>query len=271
MPHRHHDLEKIEVDISRNMLAVLFGETALYVGEDVENMPERRRANVARIATLALKRLGDRVSDPGAVPPRVIGRLLTDGSFCEDHLASEYWAGLIVCSRTANANDDRVVRRLDVMARLSTHQIRTHYLFYATLRRLLMAARDPAGVDFESKRYRMATFVPAFNYLRAMAFTDAEARKMSVLASDILVGMGVELLLDGSNTGTEEYLKKFFKTDAIQGEGIVFAPSLMGVQLFLWAFGALDRDGVHYLNPVFDCAVPGMPEMVEGAALVYED
>lgn len=271
MPHHNQDLEKIETDISRNMLAVLLGESALYVGEAVEDMPERRRANVARICTLALKRLGDRVSDPGDVPPRVVGRLLADGSFCEDRVASEYWAGLLVCSRTANPGDDRVIRRLDILGKMSSHQIRTHYLFYGTLRRLLMAGRNPADVDFESKRYRMATFVPAQSYLAAMAFTDAEARKMSILASDVLVGLGIDLLLDGSNTGTADYLGKFFKTNVIRGEGIVFSPSLMGVQLFLWAFGALDRDAVHYLNPVFDCAIPGLPDFIEGSALVYED
>lgn len=271
MAHDHEGLEKIESDISRNMLSVLLGETALYVGEEVERMPERRRGNIARICSLALKRLGDRVSDPGRVPPRVVGRLLGDGSYCEDALASEYWAGLVACSRTANPNDDRVVRRLSTLARLSTHQIRTHYLFYSTLRGLLMAARDPAAVDFESKRYRMATFVPASSYLAAVGFNEAETRKMSVLTSDILVGLGMDLLLDGSNTGTADYLQRFFKTGVIRGEGIVFAPSLPGVQLFLWAFGALDRDGAHYLNPIFDCAVAGVPAMLEGAALVYDD
>lgn len=266
-----HGPEDIESDISHHMFSVLFGETALYVGEEVDRMPERRRANVARICTMALKRLGDRVSDPGMVPPRVIGCLLTDGSYCQDRLASEYWAGLIVCSRTVNPSDDRVVRRLKTLARLSTYQVRTHYLFYATLRCLLMAARDPATVDFESKRYRMATFIPAYPYLQAMGFNDNEAGKMSVLASDTLVGLGMDLLLDGSNTGTSDYLNRFFKTSVIKDEGIVFAPSLLGVQMFLWAFGALDRDAAHYLNPAFNCAVEGMPEQVEGSALVYDD
>jgi hypothetical protein len=266
-----HGPEEIESEISRNLFSILLGQTAPYIGDAVDNMSERRRANIARICTLALKRLGNRVSDPGEVPPRVIGCLLSDGSYCQDRLASEYWAGLVACSRTANPADDRVVRRLKLLSRLSLHQIRTHYLFYATLRRLLMPTRDPAKVDFESKRYRMATFIPAWSYLQAMAFTENETKKMSVLASDALVGLGVDLLLDGSNTGTEEYLKRFFKTDAIRGEGLVLAPSLMGLQLFLWAFGALDRDAVHYLNATFDCAVEGIPEYCAEAALVYGD
>lgn len=270
-PHSSHGPNGIETGIANNLFKVLFGETAFYVGESLNAMPERRRANVVRIANNAVRRLGARIADAGQVPPRIVGAIFGDGSYCEDHLACEYWGGIVACSRTANHSDDRGLRLLKTLASLTVHQIRTHYLFYATLRRLLTARPRSDALDFDSQRYRMAAFVPAAAYRAGMGFNDAETLMMPALAGDALAGLGMEALLDGSNTGQEEYLKRFFKSDVIRGEGIVFAPSLPGIRLFLWAFGAGARDARHYVEPGFACAVEGVPGFLEGSGLVYDD
>lgn len=270
-PHPHHGLEKIEIDIARNMFKVLFGDSARYIGEAVEAMSEPRRANVVRIANYAIRRLGSHIADPGEVPPRVLGEILGDGSFCADHLACEYYAGIVAASRSPNPSDDRGLRLLKTLSRLTVHQIRTHYLFYATLRRLLAARFPPDKIDFDTQRYRLAVFVPAVSYLAGMAFNENETLMMAALAGDALAGLGAELLLDGSNTGQEEYLKRFFKSDAVKGEGIVFAPSIFGIGFFLSAFGSGARDPRRFVEPGLHCAVEGVAEGLDGAALVYDD
>ena len=273
MSHDHASgMGGIEADILRNMLQVLFGDTAAYVGGAVAEMPEARRANVVRICKIALRKLGDGVSDAGEVPPRVIGCLLGDGSYCRDIAASEYWGGLVACSRSANPRDDRAARRLKMLARLGEYQIRSHYLFYSTLRLLLMHFREPAKIDFEENRLRLATFVPAGYYILAMDYNRDEISRMPKLISDVLYGLGQELLLEGSNTGADHYLKTVFTTnvtDVIRGEGIVFTPSVAGIQLYLWAFGVRDADSRYFLDPRLDCLIDGVQMGVEESGLVY--
>lgn len=253
-----------------DILALLFGPSVDYVGAELASLSNERRANMTDICTIALKLLGDRVVVPAEIPPRILGCLVEDGSFCEEHLTKTYWGGIIASSRSACRHDDRGLRRLKLLGRLSTYQIRSHYFFYATLRSIIMGPPAATGVDFDAKRYRMATFVPAVSYLKAMGFDELEVMNMAAIVTDSLAGLGAELLLDGSNTGSEAYLKRFFK-HGIAGEGIVYAPSVLGVQLFLWAFGMGDRDLAYMADPAFDCRVEGAPACMEGAVFVHRD
>ncbi len=60
------------------------------------------------------------------------------------------------------------------------------------------------------------------------------------------------------------------ETGAIQGEGIVFTPAVLGVRLFLWAFGYRDADERFLLDPRVECAIEGVPKLVEYSGLVYK-
>lgn len=255
----------------RDLMLLLMGtEGARCLENEIAAMSPPRLANLGRICRIAVRRLGDAISTPGSLSPRTAGCLLADGSFVSDPLTAAYWGGVVAGSRVDSPDDDRGVRRLKLLARLTTRQIRAHYLFYGTLRRLL-ADRDPAGIDFDTKRYRMAVFVPARALVRDMGFRENEHVRLGQLLFDILNGLGAELLLDGSNTGGEEYLKRFFKTEAIRGEGVVYAPSLAGVQFFLWAFAAGDMGNAYFLSSGLHCAVEGVPGSLDGAAMVYDD
>jgi hypothetical protein len=245
------------------------GDDARYLEKEVAAMSASRLSNIERICRLAVRHVGNAMSRPGSVPPRVAGCLLADGSFVRDPLVAVYWAGVLAGSRTDSPDDDRGVRRLKLLARLATRHIHAHYLFYGTLRRLL-ADRNPSDVDFDGKRYRMAVFVPARALVLDLAFLPDEQPRLGQLLFDILNGLGGELLLDGSNTGSEEYLKRFFKTEVIRGEGVVYAPSLAGVHFFLWAFAAGDAGNAYFLSPDLRCAVEGVPGHLEGAAMVYD-
>lgn len=270
----HHDdgIEDIEFDILRNMQDVLFGPTAGYIADSVAELPERRRANIVRICKLALGRLGDAVSDPGEIPPRVIGMFLNHGGYVRDAVSSRYWAGLLVCARSANPMDDRAARWMGLLSRLGEYELRTHYLFYSSLRLLLMRDRDPAKIDFHGDRFRLATFVPMHFYMEAMGFNQDEIDRMPRIQSTILHAIGQELLVDGSNSGPDHYLKREFATSAtgaIRGEGMVFTPSLLGIRLYLWVFGYRDADERFLLDPRLDCAVDGVPAAVGYSGLVY--
>ena len=271
MAHTAGGMEEIELDILRNMLDALFGTNADYIGDAVENMPERRRANVVRICKIALQRLGTDIAEPGVIHPRVIHGLLTDGSHVVDRVASEYWGGILACARGQNTRDDRAARRMKTLARLGEYDIRSHYLFYTTLRLLLRHHRKGAPVNFEDEkeRFRLATFIPAGYYILAMDYNKDEITHMPRIVSDMLISLGMEYLVDGSNTGSDDYLKQHFTSKAIRGEGIVFSPGIQGVQLLLWAFGHRDKPHGFLLDDAFNCRIEGVQMGVDEAGLVY--
>lgn len=251
------------------MLSVLFGSSTGYIADELERLSQPRGANIIAIARTAYRRLGDAVSNPGSIPANLAGALIADGSFCHDPLAQTYWGGILASSRTTPPRDDRGIRLLRLLSRLGVYQIRTHYLFYATLRGLLLE-RGIDQTDFESRRYLMAVFAPADGYMRAMEFDEPELKIVNTLASDALLGLGDENLLDGSNTGSAEYLKSFYESRTIQGDGIAYQASLLGIRFFLWAFGAGGKDSNHMLVPNFRCAIDGVPDRIAGSAMIYD-
>ncbi len=228
----------------QGMLNALCGANADYVGDALDLMPERRRGNVDRICRVALRRLGDAIAEPGLVHPRVIDCLLTDGSQVVDAVAAEYWGGLLACARSANERDDRAARRMKTLSRLGEYDIRSHYLFYTT--------------------------IPAGYYILAMDYNRDEIARCPRIVSDMLVSLGMEYLVDGSNTGSDEYLKQHFTSRAIRGEGIVFSPGIQGVQLLLWAFGYRDRPHGFFVDDAFNCRIEGVAMGVDEAGLIYE-
>ncbi len=270
----HGDMGNIEAEILWNVCQTLFGDNVDYVGNVLSTYPERRRANFVRICNAALRRLGDQVNEPGAVPPSVIGFLLNEGSYTTGVVSSEYAGGFVACSRTANPTDERALRRLLTVNRLGEYAVRSHYHFYSALRLLILHTRNAPAVDFERDRFNLATFIPAGYYILAMDYNRDEIARMPRIISDVLYALGQEFLLDGSNSGTDDYLRsQFAKSDtgAVRGEGIVFAPSILGIQLFLWAFGRRDRDHLFFLDPDMDCRIEGVPMGIDEAGLMYKE
>lgn len=256
-----------------NMINVLFGNSAGYIADDLAAMPDCRRANAIRIIRVGLKILGDRVSDEGSVPTRVAGMFLSTGTFCSELVSSVYWGGILASSRSPYSRDDRALRWLGVLSRLSEYELRTHYLFYSTLRLLLMNYREPGKIDFNADRFHLATFIPTFFYMTAMEYDQSEVERMPKIISSILYGIGQELLVDGSNSGTDHFLKEHFKTNitnVIKGEGIVFTPSILGIRLFLWVFGYRDADERFILDPRLQTGIPSIIPGIPHAGLVYK-
>jgi hypothetical protein len=123
----------------------------------------------------------------------------------------------------------------------------------------------------EKERFRLATFIPAGYYILAMDYNKDEIGHMPRIVSNMLISLGMEYLVDGSNSGSDEYLRKFFTSKAIRGEGMVFSPGIQGVQLLLWAFGHRDMPHNFLVSDAFDCRIKGVQMGVDEAGLVYED
>lgn len=218
-----------------DMMKKVLGPTADYVGEEIKLLAEKRINNVKRIFSSAEKRLGDKINDNGKVPPKVLKEIINEGSFNEDELSAEYFGGLLASSRSEITRDDRAAYYISLITNLSTYQIRTHYIFYSVLKELFNDTKLNIGVERERKQ--MIIYIPIDQYALSMNFENSENQNTIVAHS--MVGLIRGGLLDrfyaiGSSSVLQEYSNK------IEKAGVIFQPSTVGVELFLWAHGRSD-------------------------------
>jgi hypothetical protein len=125
----------------------VLGPTADYLGEGLKGWTEKRRENLGRIFGKADDRMTDEQRHRGSVPPKVLKSVLDDGSFCDDELAASYFGGVLASSKSEVTRDDRGATLAALVGRLSTYEIRTHYLLYAHAQRRLAGRSFNFGMD----------------------------------------------------------------------------------------------------------------------------
>ena len=118
---------------SKDLIIKLLGPTADYLGGGLRDYTKKGCENISRVFAVAIRTLGPKVEEKGQIPPKVLKEVLNQGYFCEDQLAAEYLGGVLASSRTEVGRDDRGATILGVIGRLSSYQIRCHYLFYSAL------------------------------------------------------------------------------------------------------------------------------------------
>jgi hypothetical protein len=212
------------------------GPTADVVGKRLASYTGKALDCVERVLTNAVKKLGDRSPSHG-VPLRVAKSLVLEAPFCDDALAAEYFGGVLASSRSGVDRDDRGVEFLAQLSSMSVYQIRAHYIFYQSAKRLLEGKiEDPRKTGF------MKGSTVAFrkdSFFKAMEFTGDEVPNASVIMDQALAGMERDELIGSAwglvgtwrNTGiavSSEESRQFW----------VAVPILdSGIDLFMWAYG----------------------------------
>jgi hypothetical protein len=167
-----------------------------------------------------------------AVPPRVLRDILNDGSYRDDELTASYYGGILASSRSGIPRDDRGAAFTALLARLTTYQLRAHYILYRTINALYSTTNR--NLQSSDGRTACCTFVPMQDYMTAMKPEPGEP--LSVFAAHVLFGLQREALIGQEfGFGSHEELKKRFP-DADSG-GLLFEPFALGIELFLWASG----------------------------------
>lgn len=247
--------------LGKDGIQKLLGPTADYLGQGLRDFTQKRVQTIGQIFANASSKLGQKIDAPGEVPPKVLKAVLDEGSFSNDALAVEYLGGILASSRSEDGRDDRGARMARVADSLSTYQLRTHYLIYITIRKLFANSGLPFNME---GRPKMQIFIPYSGYLSAMDFSNAEQRQLGSLFSHIFFGLHGDNLLEGHwQYGEKERMVTLFP-EAAEG-GIICQPSALGVELFLWAFGAADKPLDHLFDSSFSPAVEGLPSFIEGA------
>ena len=165
--------------LGKDGVARILGPTADYLGGELKEFTRKRIENVGKIFSNAERKLGGKLDKPGRVPPKVLKKVINEGSYSEDKIAIEYFGGVLASSRTDIGRDDRGSRLAQITDNLSVYQIRSHYLIYSTISDLFSNSGQKFGLD--SDRKKMQVFLPALDYARAKEFTKEEWDNRQIL------------------------------------------------------------------------------------------
>jgi hypothetical protein len=214
----------------------LLGPTAEYIGGGIQSWTERRVNNVAKIFSKATEKLGERIDEPGSIPPRVLKEVLNEGSFCDDPLTAEYFGGVLASSRSPVTREDRGASWSSLVARLSSYQVRSHFLLYRGVYDRFRGQDFHFNMDDRSK---LSVFLPYSSYIQSMEFSATEMDQFNTLLNHTFFGINKEDLIESFMYGKAEVLKKRIgsDSDSLGQGGIWVTPSALGCELFLWAHG----------------------------------
>lgn len=253
-------LGAIAAYLGKDGLQKILGPTADYLGQGLRDFTQRRIENIGKIFHNAESKLGDKVNSPGEVPPKVLKAVLDDGSFSPDHIAVEYFGGILASSRTELGRDDRGARIAKILDSLSTYQLRSHYLIYSSIHEKFLGRDIPFNME---GRPKMQIFIPFSGYLSAMDFNEAESNQIGQILNHVFFGLHRDSLIEDTwQYGPQNSISTLYP-GAPEG-GIVCQPSALGAELYLWAFGHPEKPLEYILDPAFSAVIEGVPAQFPG-------
>jgi len=216
---------------SIQILQKLLGPAADYLGGELKSYTEIGVKNIKKVLDVAIQKLGKTIETPGQVPPKILQKILNDGYFCEGELASEYLGGVLASSRTGISRDDRAISYLHTISRLSSYQLRAHYIFYFLFKKLYN--RYDTNLAIISNQTQLFCYLPNKVFHTAMSFTKDE--NTFIINTHILNGLVRENLIGPTRLFGGPKLILSTLEIKLKSPGIVIQPSTLGMELFLWA------------------------------------
>jgi len=243
----------------------LLGPTADYVGGGLKNWAEKRVKNVSRIFEKATEKLGEKINEPGSVPPRVLKEILNEGSYCDDELTAEYFGGVLASSRSGTSRDDRAASYLKLTSELSAYQIRFHYISYTAWRAIFAGSglRPTFGEDLD----KMWLFLPSSFLNIAMDFTAEEP--VGDILMHCMTGLKRHDLISLSHWGTPELVNsrnKQMDWCEVSEWGLCVEPTQFGIDYWLWALGLGTVSRTRFLDG--DLRLPKLPDIIVPAGSI---
>ena len=216
---------------SIQILQKLLGPAVDYLGGEIKNYTEKRLNNIRIIFKAAIKKLGPNIHDTRSqVPPRILKKIWDEGYSCEDELASEYLGGVLASSRTGISRDDRAISYLHTISRLSSYQLRAHYIFYFLFKKLYN--KYDTNLAIINNQTQLFCYLPNKVFHTAMPFTKDE--NTFIINTHILNGLVRENLIGPTRVFGGPKLILSTLEIKLKSPGIVIQPSTLGMELFLW-------------------------------------
>ena len=229
----------------KDIIVKMLGPTSDYLGEGLKDFAEKRVNNVKEIFKNANDKLGDKINDNGSIPPKVLQGTLNEGSYASDFLSVDYFGGVLASSRSGISRDDRGAFFNALISRLSTYQLRMHYVFYHAIKKSFNGEDINWGI--EKERGKMKLYIPFSSFIKVMDFEQNELNNLTVYLDHIVNGLLREQLVDTFfQYGNVEHMKKNYKE--AEESGIILQPNRMGFELFYWAYGLGQESSKTFLD-----------------------
>lgn len=247
--------------LGKDGLEKLLGPTAEYLGSGLKDFTEKRFQTVGKIFSKASSRLGEKIEQEGAIPPKLLKQVIDDGSFADDNVEVEYLGGVLASSRSDQSRDNRGVAIAKLIDSLSNYQLRAHYLIYRSIKDLY----QKSGISpLHEGRNDLGIFIPAQAFIAAMDFSQPELSRLEPLLSHVFFGLQKQgLIEDHFEFGPKETMQKYVPDTEFSG--VICKPSAAGIELFLWAFGAGNDNLTGIFSEGFDPRVDDVPLGFPGA------
>lgn len=248
--------------VANNLLTRLLGPSADLVG--AQWAEALRQKNLERLLRKTEKRAGA-TNNPGIANPRLASQVFEAAQFADDEVVAEYLSGVLASSRDTEGRNDSGVGWSALVNRMSSDQLKLHYLVYASTRSSL--------IDFGPENAN------ALNEEELLLDLNAILANMRIETSDginrfadALDGLMREGLIDDTyaygpiDSITESRGKhgKYLHTPI--KFGLHVGATIHGIRLFLWGMG-LGRGSV---DQYLDGAVVMEPAEVEGSLKLVE-
>lgn len=253
---------------SKDIIVKMLGPTAEYIGDGLKDFTKKRVDTIKDIFKNANKKIGDKINEPGAIPPKVLRGTIEDGSYANDFLTVDYFGGVLASSRTGISRDDRGAFFNSLISRLSTYQLRMHYILYHAIKKIFNGEEINWGINTE--RSKLKLFIPYSSLIGSMDFTKEEISKLPILLDHIVNGLLREQLIDDSfQYGPLDHVKKYFSKAS--ESGLILQPNRLGFELFYWAYGLGQENPHSFLRREIAFDIDENVKIDEGITRVIND
>ncbi|WZH36252.1 MAG: hypothetical protein PIR02_16010 [Microbacterium enclense] len=189
------------------VLARLLGPLADEWGQELLN--RYRNRNVKRVVDRA-----DEKSENGTIPLRVAAEVFDKAQWADDEFIAEYLSGVLAGARTPSGADDRGVSWTALIGRMSSDQLRLHYILCRAFRDHVLA--DPTVLRYGrpvepdqvtiSDHFADTLVVNMDDVKVAIAGEAAPDETVHSRVVDALYGLDAEKLVESGSLGTGQWL-----------------------------------------------------------------
>lgn len=221
--------------LSKEIVAKLLGPTAEYLGVNIKDFVQKRAETLNKIFAKAISK-SKNLEEEGAVPPKVLRDILNEATFNEDAISIEYFGGVLASSKTGISRDDRASTITAALARLSTYEIRAHYVIYSCIREIFSGSS--VNIYEATGRSDLKVYMPFEVFTVSMDFSEQELSEATNFINHCMFGLARDSLIDDSfSYGSPEHMKAAGVEDPGRVGGILVGPSVLGAEMFLRAHG----------------------------------
>lgn len=231
--------------VAGNLLTRLLGPAADVVGE--QWAARIRERNLLRL----LEKTAARERE-GTVHPRLAAQTFDAAQYAEDELVTEYFSGVLSSSQEPDGKNDAGVPWTALVSRLSSDQIRLHFIVYASSRPVFQSDSSLQKISAIHNKEMVLDLASAIESFGGGDWNDA----LWVRWSDAVDGLMREGLIGGAyHYGPrDDVISKYTKGKKLDVEHDAvfrFQTTIHGARLFVWAVG----EGEHSIDRYLESAV----------------